>query len=277
MAEITLDIHVNSFSTLQTNTQNLSVLIGTDRFYYFVSNAAKQVLFQRHYMIDETQPLTEARKILETDIVVRSPFQKINVAINTPHYTFIPNDIYSPANQRNYLENVAAISSSDMVFADEVEELQLKNIHAVDSRWFDVLDVHFPSFYLYHTATTLLRRTRRMVGTNEIVVNVLPKSIHILVYKNDKFQIFNTFPYYSAEAFLYYILLAYQQFDLDKSATPLTLLGGIMPNSAIYRLLSTYIRQIKFAKRTKYYQFSPKYSTVPQQFFFDLYSLSVCE
>lgn len=228
-------------------------------------------------MIDESQPLTEIRRILETDVVVRSPFRKINVSIDTPHYTFIPSEIYSPENQRTYLENVAAISNKDMVFADEVEELSLKNIHSIDSRWFDMLDVHFPSFYLYHTATTLLRRTRRIVGENEVVVNVLPKSINIFVYKNNQFQIYNTFEYHSAEAFLYYILLMYQQFSLDKSQTPLTLLGGIMPNSSIYRLLSTYIRQIKFAKRTKYYQFSPKYSTVPQQFYFDLYSLSVFE
>ena len=69
----------------------------------------------------------------------------------------------------------------------------------------------------------------------------------------------------------------YQQFDLDTTHTPLTLMGGIMPNSTIYKLLSTYIRQIKFAKRTKYYQFSPKYSNVPQQFHFDLYTMSVCE
>jgi hypothetical protein len=277
LAEIVFDIHIDSFSTLQTKTQNLSVLIGTNRFYYFVSNAAKQVLFQRHYLLDETQQLKEIRSILETDVVVRSSFNKINVSVDTPHFAFIPNEIYFPANQRSYLEQVATLSNQDMVFSDEVEELSIQNVHAVDSKLFDLLDVHFSSFRLYHSATTLLRRTRRIVSENEVVVNVLPKSLNIMVYKNHQFQLYNTFDYHSAEAFLYYIALMYQQFGLNVNETPLTLLGGIMPNSSIYRLLSTYIRQIRFAKRTKYYQFSPKYSAVPQQFYFDLYSLSVCE
>jgi hypothetical protein len=277
LAEIVFDIHVDSFSTLQAKTQSLSVLIGTNRFYYFVSNPAKQILFQRHYLLDKTQSLKEIRSILETDVVLRSSFKKINVCVDTPHFIFIPNEVYSPANQRAYLEQVASVSNNDMIFSDEVEELSIQNIHAVDSRLFDLLDIHFPSFHLYHTATTLLRRTRRMVGENEIIVNVMPKTLNIIVYKNHKLQLYNSFEYHSSEAFLYYVILMYQQFGLSTIDTPLTLLGGIMPNSSIYRLLSTYIRQIKFGKRTKYYQFSPKYSTVPQQFYFDLYSLSVCE
>lgn len=98
-----------------------------------------------------------------------------------------------------------------------------------------------------------------------------------MVYQQGALQLFNTFKYNSAEAFLYYILLMYQTFGLSAKETPLTLLGSIMPNSTVYRLVSAYIRQIKFAKRTKYYQFSAPYSDVPQQFYYDLYSLSVCE
>lgn len=277
MAEIVLDIHTDDLEVLQTKKQNLSVLIGANRFYFFVSDANKRIILQRHYVLDKTLFLKELRQVLETDIVLRASFQQIKIAVDTPYFSFLPSKIFMPAHQRAYLQNVAPISTNDMVFTDDVEELSLKNVHAIDRRLFDLLDTHFPSFQLYHTATTLLRRTKRIATENEIIVNVMPDMLNIIVYKNNEFQLYNAFQYHSSEAFLYYILLMYQQFDLDTASVPLTLMGGIMPNSSIYRLLSTYVRQMRFAKRTKYYQFSPQYSTTPQQFYFDLYSLSVCE
>ncbi len=228
-------------------------------------------------MLSTHQYHADLISIFQKDSVLKNQYHQVNVAVDAPHFAFIPNAIYNPNLQKTYLQQTTPISVNEMVFVDEVEELKLKNVHAIDSRLYDILDANFTYFNLYHNATPFLRRTQRLVEGNDVLVNVLPDKLQIAVYKNNQFQIYNTFKYNSAEAFLYYVLLMYQEFELDNMNTPLTLMGGIMPNSVVYRLLSTYIRQIKFAKRTKYYQFSPKYSTVPQQFHFDLYTMSVCE
>jgi len=221
--------------------------------------------------------LSELVAIFKKENIFKQQFHQVNVAIDTPHFTFVPNEVYQPDFQKVYLSNATPLSTNDMIFSDDVEELNVKNVHAIDSRLYDVLDTHLAYFNMYHNATPFLRRTKRLINGDDVLVNVLPDKLQIVVYKNNQFQLYNTFHYNSAEAFLYYVLLMYQQFELDNMNTTLTLMGGIMPNSVIYRLLATYIRQIKFAKRTKYYQFNPKYSTVPQQFHFDLYTMSVCE
>lgn len=275
MAEIVFDIHQDNFTT--QSSHNLSALIGANRFFFYLSDNQKRIVFQRHYLFKSPYYLSELEGIFKNENLFKHQFHQVNVAIDTPHFAFIPNIIYEAELQKNYLQQTAPISSNDMIFTDEVDELELKNVHSVDNRLYDILDKHLAYFDLYHNATPFLRRTNRMIQGNDVIVNVLPAQLQIAVYKNNQFQIYNTFKYNSAEAFLYYVLLMYQQFELDNMNTPLTLMGGIMPNSVIYRLLSTYIRQIKFAKRTKYYQYSPKYSTVPQQFHFDLYTMSVCE
>ena len=77
---------------------------------------------------------------------------------------------------------------------------------------------------MFHSASPLLRRTRRLINGNDVVVNVQPNALNIIVYKDNKFQLYNTYKYNSAEAFLYYVLLMYQQFELDVNQTPLTLI-----------------------------------------------------
>lgn len=265
--------------------KNLSVLIGANRFFYYLTDAQKNILAQRHYLFSADQDISamvrELSEMLHQERLLQQSFKQIDVAIDNHTFAFIPTPIYQPELQSDYLNGVCSTSQHDMIFADEVEGLGLKNVHSIDARLFDVLEAFFNNygntFRLYHSATPFLTLTKRLTARSEVFVNVQPSQINIAVYKSGKFQLYNTFKYNSAEAFLYYVLLMYQQFELSTYITPVTLTGGIMPDSTIYRLLLTYIKQVKFAKRTKYYQFSPKYSVVPQQFYFDLYSLSVCE
>ena len=277
MARIVFDIHSDGAIPSKLSEKNLSVLIGTNRFFFYISDGQQRILTQKHYVLEDAQSFSEIQSVLQTEKVLRPPFNSIKIAIDSPHFVFVPKVIYRPSMQRSYLKGVSSLAATEMIFADDIEELDVKNIHTIDHRMYEVLERQFQTFKMFHSATPLLRRTKRLINGDDVMVNVQPNTLNIIVYKGNKFQLYNTYTYNSAEAFLYYVLLMYQQFGLDVNQTTLTLMGGIMPNSMIYKLLSTYIRQIKFAKRTKYYQFSPKYSNVPQQFHFDLYSLSVCE
>ena len=276
MATIVFDIHTDRHQQ-PSNDKNLSVLIGTNRFFFYISDGQQRILSQKHYVLEDVQPYAEIQSIIQKERILSKDFNSVNIAIDSTHFVFVPKVIYRPSIQKTYLQGIASLAASEMIFSDEIEELDVKNIHTIDNRMYEILERNFTSFKMFHSATPLLRRTKRLVNGNDIIVNVQPNTLNIIVYKNNKFQLYNTYKYNSAEAFLYYVLLMYQQFDLDINETPLTLMGGIMPDSMIYKLLTTYVRQIKFAKRTKYYQFSPEYSNVPQQFHFDLYSLSVCE
>lgn len=277
MATIVFETQLNEYQNRLSPKDNLSVLVGANRFFFYVSDAQKRILYQKHFLLDELKSHTEIRSIVESESILKHHFQQINVGVDSEHFSLVPALIYRPSVQKSYLEAICQPTKQEMIFTDAIEELDIKNVHTIDSRLYDELQAVFPTFNLYHIATPFLRRTKRLINGDDIIVNVQPSELNIIVYKNNQFQLYNNYKYNSAEAFLYYVLLMYQQFDLDVNTATLTLMGGIMPNSMIYKLLSTYIRQIQFAKRTKYYQFSPEYSSIPQQFHFDLYSLSVCE
>lgn len=265
--------------TLDTHDKNLSVLLGANRFFFYISDVYKRILWQEHFALDpqHTTPAAAFQSILDTAPILSQAYRQVHFLHDTPQYTLVPHTVFDPAITRQYLSSVCTLRTDTPIHTNPVEEQHLHVVFGLRPSWQPLLLQRFPMAQHYHIATALLRRTSRLTQPQEVFVNVQTTHLHIMVYRDGALQLFNTFKYSSAEAFLYYVLLMYQTFGLSAKDTPLTLLGSIMPNSLVYRLVSTYIRQIKFAKRTKYYQFSPLYSDVPQQFYYDLYSLSVCE
>ena len=69
------------------------------------------------------------------------------------------------------------------------------------------------------------------------------------------------------------VLLVYNQFKLNPEVIPLHISGQLVKESAIYKSLYRYVRNISFLKISDTYQLNAKLSENPTYFFFDVLSL----
>ncbi len=100
----------------------------------------------------------------------------------------------------------------------------------------------------------------------------------LTVIENSKLLFHNIFSFKASPDCLYYVLLVYKQLDLSPQKTPLYIVGELVADSEIHKLLHKYIKTIHFVNRPNFYLFGEKMQeSCPKNFFFDLYSLKLCE
>ena len=79
-------------------------------------------------------------------------------------------------------------------------------------------------------------------------VHIQKEHFEIVVVKNRKLILYNTFTYTTKEDFIYYILFTAEQLALDPDTFPLYLLGDIDKENAFYDILYTYVRNVFFGQ-----------------------------
>lgn len=109
----------------------------------------------------------------------------------------------------------------------------------------------FGTFNYKHYSTVLVENLlNKHIGSNKIrfFVNVATKHFEIIVCKNKKLVLYNTFEYKTKEDFIYYMLFVVEQLKLDVETLPLVLLGKINKESELYKITYKYIRNVSLLK-----------------------------
>ncbi|VAW25876.1 FIG032012: hypothetical protein, partial [hydrothermal vent metagenome] len=100
-----------------------------------------------------------------------------------------------------------------------------------------------------HASTILIEKLLNVYkNTEEVIffINVTKTNFDIVVFKNKKLELFNSFHFKTKEDFIYYVLFITEQLNLNPEEFKLVLLGDIEKNSDVYNILYQYIRNITF-------------------------------
>ena len=81
------------------------------------------------------------------------------------------------------------------------------------------------------------------------------------------------FPCTTAEDVVYYTILVMQELALDPDQDDVTVWGDLTPDSAVFSLLRTYVRNVHFGSRPPNVQYSYRLNDVFEYRYFDLFSL----
>ena len=84
-----------------------------------------------------------------------------------------------------------------------------------------------------------------------IFLNIKQRQVHIVVFEGADFVFSNIFAFESANDFVYYILLVYDQFKLKPEIDPVYISGQVVKESEIYKLLYRYVRNIHMLQPLK--------------------------
>jgi hypothetical protein len=93
----------------------------------------------------------------------------------------------------------------------------------------------------------LVQRLLELSKNNDdrkMFVHVSDSHFEIVVVQNQQLLLFNTFDYKTPEDFIYYILFAAEQLQLNPEHFQLELLGKIAENDSLYNIAYQYIRNV---------------------------------
>lgn len=270
---INFDITEYSFSKKDTDQYQLSILYGVDSFAYIIRDGKANVLALREYYWPEgkrgTSPWDEDHKL-------QCHYRLVNVAFGNGVFCMVPQRLFREAEKLTYLAHLSQVDPASTVFSDNLSQHQAELVYQVDEALVNEVTEHFSYAQKKNLHTVLLEAMRSHAATQtsyHLAAHVSQKQVLIYAFDRTNLMLANAYTYRSAQDFIYYVLLVYDQLGIKASEAPLYLSGRVVEDSEIYRLLHRYVQTFSFLPANNLNR-GPQLERYPGYFFYDLYALA---
>lgn len=160
---------------------------------------------------------------------------------------------------------------SAITITELIAEWQLYNVFAVPKEIHDWVTARYPSAKNWHQVSVSLKNISAAATDGCLQVDIRHTGFSVIVVRNGKLLIAQTYEYNTPEDILYYLLKICRQFSLSQSTVKLELSGLVEKESALYRVLYQYFAVIYF--RDAEWKIGSEY---PLHFFTSLNDLARC-
>lgn len=281
MVELIHNIVEADFNKSLAHTYNLSILLGVDRLSYLVSNAQQQILSLRVYQLPKETSVPALQQLLLEDAFLKTPFKQCTIGVFSTRFSLLPEALFDEGNAREYLSTMVNLQDQDQVGKDAIPVLQAVNLYAYGATYLELLQSHFKEASICHVSTGMIQNFVTNFDSKQsknIFLHIHSNNISLTVVDHGKLLFHNLFEFKASPDCLYYVLLVFKQLGLKPEKHPLYIAGELVVDSEIHQLLYKYIKTIHFVNRPNFYGFGEQLTaSFPQHFFFDLYSLKLCE
>lgn len=249
-----------------------------------ITDPQKELLFLRNYDLSEFRLPSQSYASFIMDLVsqdeqLKPRFDIVKLGTLNRYSTLVPEDLYEPEQALLYLKRLVSPPKTSALMVDKVNSIDSKNVFALDGFLKKQLEEYFPTANVFHGNTFLIESLSKHAVKqkgNQVYVNTGHRNFQVFAFKNGLLQIANEYTFLSPHDFVYFVLLMYQQFDLDREQDPLWITGQLAEQSEIYALLYKYIRKIKWADVLQF-GIKGNYVDHPNAYFdYDLFSLHTC-
>ncbi len=276
----------SDFQRNNTSAYQLSILVGMDSLVYSIYDTDdNRLLVLRSCEFggkvgDGAGPSDKLSRILGREDLLGSLYRRVKIAFLQPSASLVPSRLYNEQEKTTYMDELTSVQQDGTLEVDDIEALKVKVVYNVAKEEMDLLKAKFPTCRFYNIATPFILGCHKMLpnGANEMAYACFEKEkFQLAVFDRGELLFYNTFPCEAASDVLYFVLLAFEQYNLDPMATPLLLSGQVVEDSEIYKTLYRYISEISFMPIPTFVQFGKNAASKDPNLFFHLHSLLLCK
>jgi len=245
----------NNVDFLNLQENHISIQLSLDGFSFCIYNKIQEeigVFAVYEFKNDSNSPykhLEQVKQLYQKEILLHVKYESVSVSHFNNLVTQVPKAFFNKSNLKDYLQHTIKVLDNDYVTYDEIWNSEIINVYIpfININNF-LLDI-YGTFLYKHSSTILIEKLLNNYKNSEgdfCFVNVFNTTFEIVVLKNKKFELFNSFSFVTKEDFIYYILFTAEQLNLNPEEFKLVLLGAIEKESELYNILYQYIRNITF-------------------------------
>jgi len=272
-----LRVRDETFDPTNPGAYNLYLLTGPGRLCLAVADVER-----RKFVALEEYALPPAGlpAVADThEFMALRGWNAVRMAVTGRAFTLLPAPLFRPGDEAAALRLHHAITPFETVRHTAHPGLELVNVFAADTVPADWLAAHHGAAgrLLHHTSALLagLVNQRGATAPRRLYLNPGRQEL-TLVVMGQHLEYCNVFPCTTAEDVVYYTILVMQELNLDPDQDEVTVWGELMPDSAVFSLLRTYVRNVRFGSRPDNVQYSYRLNDVFEYRYFDLFSLHFC-
>ena len=210
------------------------------------------------------------------DYLGQRGWNAVRLAVTGRAFTLLPAALFRAGDEATALRLHHTPTPTETVRHTTHPGLELVNVFAADAALADWLTAtHGTAGRLLHHTSALLAgimHQRGAAAPRRLYLNPGPQEL-TLVVMGQHLEYCNVFSCTTAEDVVYYTILVMQELNLDPDQDEVTVWGELMPDSAVFSLLRTYVRNVRFGPRPGNVQYSYRLNDVFEYRYFDLFSL----
>ena len=218
--------------------------------------------------------IQQLRQFFKENDKLRLIFKKVTVAIYSPYFTIVPEELYDPAYQKRYLSINHHYFNNPNIAAEYLPSIKAYFIYSLPDLITDHINDHFEYRQIEHSAISLIeiltQRNLELKG-GKVYVYLSKDEIELIVFRDGKFLLYNSYEITNPEDFIYFIMLVYDQLQLNPEADLLVFLGEIEKYSAFYDIAYKYIRNIRFGQKPAVHKYHEDFNALPEHYYFNLF------
>ncbi|GAA4289472.1 DUF3822 family protein [Aestuariibaculum suncheonense] len=232
-----------SFCILQRDTQTITLLSEI--------NFGKKL----NYLV----LLDYLKKAIETTPDLQDDFDNITVVHDNDLSNLVPMPLFDEDHLADYLKFNAKILKSDYIATDDIVLNDSVNVYVPFININNFIYETFGEFTFKHVSSVLIENIlliEKNAETPKVYANIAQEHFELIVVDKTKLLLYNTFEYSTKEDFIYYILFATEQLNLNPETFQLILLGDVIENDELYNMAYKYIRFVSFGSRNDNYNYT---------------------
>jgi len=203
----------------------------------------------------------------------------VSLAIVSDKITLVPEPLYDEKVKSTYGNFNFTADENQVLLSAKVLTVGCFAVFALSQEKEKLYRSFFPAIKIIHVAMPLLESVLtndKNESSEKAYLNIRPKSMELVFVKNGNLLYYNTFSHTTSEDVIYYLLFALEQLKLNPETIALQLLGDVEKNDGVYSIIHKYVRNISFMPRSNRFEFSYRFSELPEHAFYTLYYQYLC-
>lgn len=216
----------------------------------------------------------ELRMIFGAESLLGYAFASKVCALACPSATLVPRRLFHADNLDHYFKLLLREGPERQYGYEKIPAFDCYLVWAAESGLIKLCGQYFQEDKIRHIAVPLLETNQGLSPESGYAVfaNLRGQNVQISVFERQNLVFYNAFHFTKPSDLLYFVLLAYKQFNLDPLEIPLSLSGTLLEDSEIFRLLQRYIRPLRFPPLPAGIVLPEQAKSLPEHYWFDLTS-----
>jgi len=204
--------------------------------------AYNSIKFEKYKSIED-----QLWKIFLNHTELTRQYDEIMVLHDNNFNTFVPNALFDEMFLGSYLQYNTKVFESDFFTYDAIGSYDINNVYVPLMNVNNFLIDQFGTFEYKHVNSILtgkLLDVSRNIEEKQVFVHLQATHFEIVVVRNQKLLLYNSFEYNTPEDFLYYLLFTMEQLFLNPEMVKVLLLGDIDEDGQYFAIAYKYIRNV---------------------------------
>lgn len=256
-----------------TNETNLSICLRANGFIFSIIDLNYRLKAVGEFTVDlncsMTQIMINIKTCFESIGVRIFNFKAIKVICQTEAYTWVPFKLYDKQKNKEYLQTVAPVVSSQTILSNVVTKLDNVNVFAAPMHQITGIKVLMPKAQYFSVGQVLAEYAFDIssLNTNTFILYQRDNGADFAIFKGGDFVLSNTLQYTLTDDLIYYILNLLKQLNIDTSEVNLLLTGQNYDTQEL-QLLKHYVKYVSFANYAENVNISYEFDGVNMQRYF---------